>query len=205
MLLTAYHCDDWAILEVVNESTVFPSFLRLCPRQKLPNPRTTSVKVKCYHAPIRIYRENEIFESLQIWCDDYSKVQQYDRNNKRIIVDGGLNLGSCGSPYIFKNGSDYTVLGMHIASMNEGVNVSLPKSRRIQQKKKQKLDNDLDLNGLNGKVQKVEKDFEKFDGRLESLRSSISESSAPTYASYREGVVLSNIDAIVNFLGTLPQ
>ena len=67
-----------------------------------------------------------------MWTDEYKRVLLYNcaRLSTRILVAGGLYRGSCGAPYINRDGF---VVDMHIASLNESKekeNVSNVKSKK---------------------------------------------------------------------------
>jgi hypothetical protein len=49
------------------------------------------------------------------------------RKRKKIFVDGGLYRGSCGAPYIDRNNK---VVALHLASFNEGRELSCTKKKR---------------------------------------------------------------------------
>lgn len=109
--------DDWAILEIVESPRYFDEFIPLCASSDLPNPSLFErLELKTYHAPIGQFMTNG-FETGQIWWEQYQPVLQYDRDGKWICVQGGLYRGSCGAPYVDRNGR---VVAMHLASMHEG-------------------------------------------------------------------------------------
>ena len=101
-----------------------------------------------------------------MWTDDYKRVLQYNCLSTRILVAGGLYCGSCGAPYINRDGF---VVDMHIASLNESKekeNVSNVKS------KKKKL-------------------CPSVQNQLTEVQSEVTDFAA-VHASIKEGVVLSN-------------
>ncbi len=164
--------EDFAFLEIENAEIVFNSYLPLCPVDRLPDRNVKeSIEVKTYHAPIGLFQHTQL-ATLQIWADDYKRIQQYDRGDTRVIVEGGLYRGSCGGPYVDHDG---LVVAMHVASMNEGENISLVKSKVGKKRKKPTMDD------------------------LQSLRSSVND----LHASVREGVVLSRIRAVVDFISAV--
>jgi len=108
---------DWAILEVLDSSRMFPSYLPICPVESLPQPHINErEELKSYHAPIGYYSRNAILE-LEIWSDPYQRVLQYDQHHTLILVAGGLYRGSCGAPYVNHDG---LVVAMHLSSSHEG-------------------------------------------------------------------------------------
>jgi hypothetical protein len=125
--------EDFVFLQIVDEAITFDSYLQLCPVDQLPDRDINySNEIKTYHAPIGMFCHNSL-SSLQIWSDDYKRVLQYDRDGKSIIVDGALYRGSCGCPYIDHDG---LVVTMHVASINEGENISSVKTK-VGKKRKQ--------------------------------------------------------------------
>lgn len=114
---------DWALLELVDPSLTFPAFFSLCGKSELPQLIVETVDLKAFFAPIGYFRQSLVTD-LAIWPDEYHRVLQYDRNDTNIVVSGGLYLGCCGCPYVNRAGK---VVAMHLASDNEGQNVSLVK------------------------------------------------------------------------------
>lgn len=117
---------DWAICSLDDVSIVLPLVIPICPESSLPVLRNESIDVKCLYAPIGAFRANS-FTNLEIWAENYKFVLQYDKTDLTLVlVEGGLYRGSCGAPYITRNG---LVLGMHLYSMHEGKDYSATKKR----------------------------------------------------------------------------
>jgi hypothetical protein len=114
--------NDWAVLELVDSSEHFPFWLSLCEKSELPSLDTEVVDVKTLFAPVGQFLIHEM-RDLKIWPDEYRRVLQYDDNETKLIADGGLYRGSCGSPYL----NHRKVVAMHLSSFHEGRNVSLVK------------------------------------------------------------------------------
>ena len=109
-------------------------------------------------------------------ADEYKRVLQYNCLSTRILVAGGLYRGSCGAPYINRDGF---VVVMHIASLNkskEKENVSNEKS------KKRKL-------------------FPSVQDQLTEVQSEVTD--LAVHASIKEGVVLSNCVSFMQALANL--
>jgi hypothetical protein len=117
--------EDWAILELRNSAQNFTSFFPLCEINDLPDPLMRP-ELKALYAPIGQYRINP-FRELKIWAGKYELVLQLDEEEKKIFVDGGLYRGSCGAPYIDRNNK---VVALHLASLNEGRELSSTKKKR---------------------------------------------------------------------------
>jgi hypothetical protein len=118
--------EDWAILAIEDKTKSLNGYIPLCPLRDLPNPSLLEhEELKTYHAPIGQYLSNG-FETGQIWCEDYKRVLQYDREGTIICVDGGLYRGSCGAPYVDHQGR---VVAMHLSSMHEGKEYSHVKKK----------------------------------------------------------------------------
>jgi hypothetical protein len=138
--------EDFALLAIENAETVFNSYLPLCPVDRLPDRNANeNIEVKTYHAPIGLLQHTPL-ATLQIWADIYKRIQQYDRGETRVIVEGGLYRGSCGGPYVDHDG---LVVAMHVSSMNEGENISLVKSKVGKKRKRVTMD---DLQSLRSSV-----------------------------------------------------
>jgi hypothetical protein len=117
--------EDWAILELRNSAQKFTSFFHLCEINDLPD-ILMRPKLKALYAPIGQYRVNS-FRELKIWASEYELVLQFEEEDKKIFLDGGLYRGSCGAPYIDENNK---VVALHLASLNEGREFSYTKKKR---------------------------------------------------------------------------
>jgi hypothetical protein len=165
--------QDWAICSLDDESVSFPLAIPICPEHSLPVLSNASIDVKCLYAPIGVFRENP-FTNLVIWAESYKSVLQYDKTDETsVLVEGGLYRGSCGAPYITRNGF---VLGMHLFSMHEGKDYSAPKKRALS-----KIT-----------IQALELTTDKTSDSVSDL--------ADIHSLIKEGVVLSRCPRVMNFI-----
>lgn len=164
---------DWAICSLDDASIVLPLVIPLCPEPSLPVLRIEAVDIKCLYAPIGAFRENPI-TNLEIWAENYKSVLQYDKPDKTsVLVEGRLYRGSCGAPYITRNG---LVLGMHLYSMHEGKDYSATKKRTLSRLTMKTLEMTTD----------------KISDSISDL--------ADVHASIKGGLVLSRCPRVVDFI-----
>jgi len=143
--------SDWSILRIKNTSIRFSNWLPICPVKSLPNVPAEHVQLKFYYAPIGQFLVNGM-DNMVIWRDDYKTILQYNLERTKIYCDGGLYRGSCGAPYINKQGF---VVAMHLSSINEGVNwsnVKYTKKRKFDQLEKVIAQSVTDMNAVHASI-----------------------------------------------------
>ena len=185
--------DDWAVLEVVSGVSSHSGicvvhnpadfrFLSICLQENLPEAGVSLLKG--YHYDIAVYKaSSDEEETLTCQRIEYSQVTMYKDRSRVYRLQGGLSLGSCGSPYINQDGR---LVAIHLASLDSS-SVRQPKTRfrAVQSEKKAKLTHSTlkkYADYTNGRIDAVLNEQDKFHDEISSM--------ADSYTSYKEGFVL---------------